>query len=91
MCVVCCVGSILIRKGLELRVTNVHLSSPSEHQSMQVEGLITTSNVLKTGVKQVTADTSHTLLQTMAHTLETRAYYQHLSYPQNISLCRLVD
>ena len=64
------VQSILIRKGLELSVTNVHLSSPSsEHESMQDGGLISTSNVLETGVKQVTVDTSHTLLWTMSHTL----------------------
>ena len=47
---------------------NISLSL-SEHQSMQVGGLISTSNVLETGVKQVTVDTSHTLLWTMSHTL----------------------
>ena len=36
---------------------------------MQVGGLISTSNVLETEVKQVTVDTSHTLLWTMSHTL----------------------
>ena len=44
-----------------------HLFSPSEHQPMQVGGLISTSNVLETAVKQVTVDTSHTLLWTMSH------------------------
>ena len=34
---------------------------------MQVGGLISTSNALETGVKQVTVDTSHTLLWTMPH------------------------
>ena len=38
-----------------LRVTIPHLSSSTEHQSMQVGGLISTSNImLETGVKKVT-------------------------------------
>ena len=45
------------------------ISPLTEHQSMQFGGLISTSNVLQTGVKQVTVDTSHTLLWTMSHTL----------------------
>jgi len=58
---------VQIKKGLELTVTHGCPFSPSEHQSMQVGGLISTSNVLETGVKQVTVDTSHTLLWTMSH------------------------
>ena len=41
----------------------------SECNSMEIGGLISTNNMIDDGVKQVTVDTTHTLLWTMSHKL----------------------
>lgn len=39
------------------------------HDSMEIGGLVSTNNLIDDGVKQVTIDSTHSLLWTMSHNL----------------------